>query len=153
ATNAERAVEDFKTKNNIVAASGKLMNEQQLSELNTSLTQARAQTAAAKAKLDRIDEILRSAVEMPDATVADSLGNAVITKLRSQYLDYSRQAAEFSAKYGERHRAVIDMRTRMQEIRKVISDELNRIAQTYRSDYEIAKARRVYQQKLDGNCL
>src|SRR5262249_21851513 len=118
ATNAERAVEDFKAKNNIVAANGRLMNEQQLSELNTTLIQARAQTAAAKAKLDRIDEILRSAVEMPDATVADSLGNAVITKLRSQYLDYSRQAAEFSAKYGERHRAVIDMRTRMQEIRK-----------------------------------
>src|SRR5262249_59437508 len=57
------------------------------------------------------------------------------------YLDYSRQAAEFSAKYGAGHRAVFDLRTRMQEIRKVISDELNRIAQTYRSDYEIAKAR------------
>ena len=78
---------------------------------------------------------------MPDATVADSLHNEVINKLRSQYLDYSRQAAEFSAKYGERHRAVVDLRARMQEVRKVISDELNRIAQTYRSDYEIAKAR------------
>src|SRR5215831_18885083 len=141
ATNAERAVEDFKTKNNIVAASGKLMNEQQLSELNTSLTQARAQTAAAKAKLDRIDEILRSAVEMPDATVADSLGNAVITKLRSQYLDFSRQEDEYSAKYGSSHLAVANLRTKMREIRKVIFDELGRIAQTYRSDYEIAKAR------------
>src|SRR5262245_47632002 len=141
ATNAERAVVDFKTKNNIVAASGRLMNEQQLSELNTSLIQARALTAETKAKLDRIDEILRSGVEVPDATVADSLHNEVINKLRSQYLDYSRQAAEFSAKYGERHRAVVDLRARMQEVRKVISDELNRIAQTYRSDYEIAKAR------------
>src|SRR5215472_2713187 len=141
ATNAARAVEDFKTKNNIVAASGKLMNEQQLSELNTSLIQARAQTAAAKAKLDRIDEILRSAVEMPDATVADSLGNEVINKLRSQYLDYSRQEAEYSAKYGSSHLAVANLRTKMRELRKVIFDELGRIAQTYRSDYEIAKAR------------
>ena len=141
ATNAERAVEDFKTKNNIVAASGRLMNEQQLSELNTSLIHSRALTAETKAKLDRIDEILRSGVEVPDATVTDSLKSEVINKLRSQYLDYSRQAAEFSAKYGARHRAVIDLGTRMQEIRKVISDELNRIAQTYRSDYEIAKAR------------
>src|SRR6516164_7519884 len=140
-TNADRAVVDFKVKNNIVAAGGRLMNEQQLSELNTSLIQARALTAETKAKLDRIDEILRSGVEVPDATVADSLHNEVINKLRSQYLDYSRQAAEFSAKYGARHRAVIDLGTRMQEIRKVISDELNRIAQTYRSDYEIAKAR------------
>jgi polysaccharide biosynthesis transport protein len=141
ATNAERAVEDFKTKNNIVAASGRLMNEQQLSELNTSLIQARALTAETKAKLDRIDEILRSGVEVPDATVTDSLKSEVINKLRSQYLDFSRQAAELSAKYGARHLAVVDLRARMQEIRKVIIDELNRIAQTYRSDYEIAKAR------------
>src|SRR5215472_9104851 len=141
ATNAERAVEDFKAKNNIVAANGRLMNEQQLSELNTTLIQARAQTAETKAKLDRIDEILRTGVEVPDATVTDSLKSEVINKLRSQYLDFSRQAAELSAKYGARHLAVVDLRTRMQEIRKVIIDELNRIAQTYRSDYEIAKAR------------
>ncbi|TMK09483.1 MAG: exopolysaccharide biosynthesis protein, partial [Alphaproteobacteria bacterium] len=141
ATNAERAVEDFKAKNNIVAASGRLMNEQQLSELNTSLIQARALTAETKAKLDRIDEILRTGVEVPDATVTDSLKSEVINKLRSQYLDFSRQAAELSAKYGARHLAVVDLRARMQEIRKVIIDELNRIAQTYRSDYEIAKAR------------
>jgi polysaccharide biosynthesis transport protein len=140
-TNAERAVVDFKVKNNIVAASGKLMNEQQLSELNSSLIQARAQTAEAKAKLDRIDEILRSGVAVPDATVTDSLRNDVINKLRSQYLDYSRKEAEYSVKYGPGHLAVVNLRSQMREIRKVIVDELGRIAQTYRSDYEIAKAR------------
>jgi polysaccharide biosynthesis transport protein len=140
-TNAARAVVDFKEKNNIVAAGGRLMNEQQLSELNTSLIQARAQTAEAKAKLDRIDEILRSNVEVPDATVTDSLRNEVINKLRSQYLDYSRKEAEYSAKYGSSHLAVANLRSQMREIRKVIFDELGRIAQTYRSDYEIAKAR------------
>lgn len=140
-TNAERAVVDFKVKNNIVAASGKLMNEQQLSEQNSSLIQARAQTAEAKAKLDRIDEILRSGVAVPDATVTDSLRNDVINKLRSQYLDYSRKEAEYSVKYGAGHLAVVNLRSQMREIRKVIVDELGRIAQTYRSDYEIAKAR------------
>src|SRR6266849_2731063 len=140
-TNAARAVVDFKEKNNIVAAGGRLMNEQQLSELNTSLIQARAQTAEAKAKLDRIDEILRSNVEVPDATVTDSLRNEVINKLRSQYLDYSRKEAEYSVKYGSSHLAVANLRSQMREIRKVIFDELGRIAQTYRSDYEIAKAR------------
>jgi len=141
ATNAERAVVDFKTKNNIVAAGGRLMNEQQLSELNSSLIQARAQTAEAKAKLSRVDEILRSGVEVPDATVTDSLRNEVITKLRSQYLDFSRKEAEYSVKYGSGHLSVVNMRTQMHEIRKVIVDELGRIAQTYRSDHEIAKAR------------
>jgi succinoglycan biosynthesis transport protein ExoP len=69
------------------------------------------------------------------------LGNQVITKLRSQYLDYSRKAAEYSAKYGSSHLSVANLHSQMREIRKVIFDELGRIAQTYQSDYEIAKAR------------
>ena len=141
ATSAERAVVGFKTKNNIVDAGGRLMNDQQLAELNSSLVQGRAQTAEAKAKLERIEEVLRMGVEVPDATVADTLKNEVINKLRSQYLDFSRREAEFSVKYGSGHLAVVNLRTQMREIRKVIVDELRRIAQTYRSDYEIAKAR------------
>jgi succinoglycan biosynthesis transport protein ExoP len=140
-TDAEHAVVDFRTKNNIVAASGRLMNEQQLSEINSSLVQTRALTAEAKAKLDRIDEILRSGAEVPDATVTDTLKNDVINKLRSQYLEFARKASEFSAKYGARHLAVVDLQNQMREIRKAIVDELSRIAQTYRSDHEIAKAR------------
>src|SRR5215471_11727738 len=141
-TSAEHAVVDFKTKNNIVAVGGHLlMNEQQLSELNSSLSKARADTAGAKAKLNRIDEILRSGAEIPDATVADSLQNQVINGLRSQYLDYSRKEAEYSAKYGAGHGAVLNLRRKMHETRRVIFDELGRIAQTYQSDYEIAKAR------------
>jgi succinoglycan biosynthesis transport protein ExoP len=141
ATSAERAVVGFKTKNNIVDAGGRLMNDQQLAELNSSLVQGRAQTAEAKAKLERIEEVLRMGAEVPDATVTDTLKNEVINKLRSQYLDFSRREAEFSVKYGSGHLAVVSLRTQMREIRKVIVDELRRIAQTYRSDYEIAKAR------------
>ena len=141
ATSAERAVVGFKTQNNIVDAGGRLMNDQQLAELNSSLVQGRAQTAEAKAKLERIEEVLRMGVEVPDATVTDTLKNEVINKLRSQYLDFSRREAEFSVKYGSGHLAVVSLRTQMREIRKVIVDELRRIAQTYRSDYEIAKAR------------
>src|SRR5215471_9007662 len=141
-TRAEHAVVDFKTKNNIVAVGGHLlMNEQQLSELNSTLNQARAHTAEAKAKLNRIDEILRSGAEIPDATVADSLQNQVINGLRSQYLDYNRKEAEYSAKYGASHGSVLNLRRKMHETRRVIFDELGRIAQTYQSDYEIAKAR------------
>ena len=142
ASSAERAVVDFKAKNNIVDTGGRgLINEQQLSELNSSLVQARAQIAEARAKLTRIDEILHSGTEVPDATVADSLKNDVINKLRSQYLEFSRKEAEFSSKFGSSHLAAVNLRTQMREIRKVIIDELSRIAQTYQSDYEIAKAR------------
>src|SRR6202011_3383955 len=84
ASAADRAVVDFKAKNNIVDAGGRLLNEQQLSEVNSSLTIARATTAEAEARLDRINDILRNskddALVSEVATVADTLRNEVINK-------------------------------------------------------------------------
>src|SRR6516225_2348350 len=147
ASTAERAVVDYKTKNNIVdtGGGGRLMNEQQLAELNTALVQARAQTTEQKARLNRIDEIIReeeSGEKLATApAVADVLQNAVITPLRQRYLDYAAREADYSNRYGRNHLAVVNLRNQMREIRKSILDELKRIAETYKSDYEIAKAR------------
>ena len=60
ALTAERAVNAFKSQNNIVAAGGKLMDEQQVTDLNSRLVAARAQTSDALARLDRFETILKS---------------------------------------------------------------------------------------------
>jgi succinoglycan biosynthesis transport protein ExoP len=144
-TTAERAVVDFKAKNNIVDTGGRLMNEQQLAELNSGLIQARAATAEAKARLDRVQQILAAGDLNPatsvTATVTDSLHNEVITKLRQQYLEYDARVSDWTRKYGAAHLAVINLRNQMQELRRTMFEELRRIAETYKSDYEIAKTR------------
>lgn len=148
---AERAVVDYKQRNNIVDTGGRLMNEQQLAELNSALIQARAATAEAKARLDRVESILGS--DLPDpastatATVADTLRNEVIIKLRSQYLELANREADWSRRYGRNHLAAVNLRSQMQELRRSIADELRRIAETYKSDYEIAKSREEAVQK------
>src|SRR6516225_257980 len=76
---ADRAVEAFKEKNNMVSADGRLVNEQQVSELSTQLVVAKKRTSEAQARLDRIRTILQG--DTVDATVADSLNNSVVTKL------------------------------------------------------------------------
>ena len=80
ASAAERAVVEYKTKNNIVDTGGRLINEQQLAELNTDLIKARAAKAEAQARVDRVTQILRD--DDPDpaaaatATVAGSLAKS-----------------------------------------------------------------------------
>jgi polysaccharide biosynthesis transport protein len=142
---AERAVVDYKTKNNIVDTGGHLLNEQELAQLNTELVQARAATAEAQARLDRITQVLRDDNTNPDAaataTVTETLQNNVITQLRQQYLDLAQREALFASKYGESHMAVVNLRNRMQEVRRSIVDELTQIAAAYKSEYDIAKAR------------
>lgn len=153
ASSAERAVVDFKAKNNIVDAGGRLLTEQQLAEINSSLTQARAQRAEAQAKLERITSILNaddndSKVILNDlATVTDTMNNPVITKLRQTYLDYAARQADWSNRYGPTHLAVVNLRNQMREIRHSITEELRRTAEVYKSDLAIAKAREESGQK------
>ena len=149
---AERAVVEFKTKNNIIStgsADKPLLSQQQVAELSSQLVIARAQTAEARARLDRIDLVLKA--DLPNAsfgaTVTDTLKSEVVSKLRSQYLELAAREADWSAKYGHDHIAVVNLRNQMREIRNSIFQELKRLGETYKSDYEIAKQREEGVQK------
>lgn len=153
ASAAERAVADYKAKNNIVDAGGRLLSEQQLAELNSALTSARAQRAEAQARLERITAILKADDEDRNvilndlATVADTMQNPVIVKLRQTYLDYAAKESDWSNRYGSNHLAVVNLRNQMREIRRSIKDELRRTAESFKSDLEIAKSREEASQK------
>jgi succinoglycan biosynthesis transport protein ExoP len=140
---AERAVVEFKKTNHIVSAGGRLMSDQDLSDINSQLSSARARVADIQARLGRIETILRA--DEPDltdeATVNDTLSNPIITKLRGQYLDFANRLADWSVKYGKNHQAVVNIRSQMKDLRRSIMDELGRIAETYKSEYVIAKRR------------
>ena len=145
ASAAERAAVEYQTTHNIVNAGGHLINEQELVELNTAVGKARADKLEAQARLDRISQILREEDFDPTATevatVTDTLHNEIITKLRQQYLEFKQRAAIFASRLGNDHLAVVNLRNQMREVRRSIFDELKRIAQADRSDYEIAQKR------------
>ncbi|MCA1469225.1 polysaccharide biosynthesis tyrosine autokinase [Bradyrhizobium sp. IC3195] len=139
ASTAQKAVVDFKTANNIVDTGKGLMNQQQLAEVNSQLITGHTATAEAKARMDRINDILKQ--DIPDASVADALKNDTIVKLRGQYVDMASKESIWSNKYGRDHLAAVNLRTQMAEIKKNIIDELKRIQQSYKSDYDIALTR------------
>ena len=153
---AERAVLDFKRQNNIVTADGKLLNEQRIAELNSQLVLAHKQTADVKARVDRVDAIIRDDsdglpmrtkpdhaadpyAEANDPTVADTLNNPIITQLQSKYLDFVNREAMYARKYGANHLAVVNLRDQIRDLRGSISEELRRLREAYVSNYEIAK--------------
>ena len=134
---ADRAVEDFKDKNNMISADGRLVNEQKVGELSSQLVVAKKRTAEAQARLDRIQTILRG--DTVDATVTDSLNNSVVTRLREKYLDDANKEADWSARFGPNHLAAVNLRNQMKGILASIREELVRLGETYKSDLEIAK--------------
>ena len=138
---AERAVVDFKQAKNMIATDGKLLNEQQIAELNSQLSSALQKASEDKARLDRIDVVIRDdgADTKTSGTVADTLSNPIVTQLRTRYLELVNREANWSRKYGANHLAVVNLRNQIRDVRGSILDELKRLRESYLSNYEIAK--------------
>ena len=142
AMEADRALQNYKIANNLVYPGKGPPNSEQLSTLSTQLANARTVMADAKARFDRIQEIAREGI--PGATFIDALNNSTILKLRSQYMDLAAKATEIESHVGHvgpSHQAIVKLNERMAELRRSIQEEEQRIAGSYASEYQIAKAR------------
>src|SRR3984885_1259087 len=135
---AEQKVEAYKASHNIVGANGELVNEQQLTNLNSQLSLARARTTDAKARLDQVESVLQS--KTPVGAFPEAVQSQTISLLRGQYAEIMRRDAEQKSSLGERHPAVIEIEAQGARLQKLIEDEVNRIAASNRTDYERAKA-------------
>jgi polysaccharide biosynthesis transport protein len=146
ASNAYKEVQDFKSENSIIiGVDGKLASEVELDQLGIALAKARADTSQARAKLDRISRVLeqrsdKETFNIPDPIVTDALSNPVITKLRQQFLDDQNKESEWSARYGADHTAARNLRAEMAALQRAIWDEISRIAESYKSELQIAKS-------------
>ena len=145
---AERAVVQFKAKNNIVSAGGgTLMSEQQLGETSAALGKARAQVANLQARLERMGAVRQSyqqdSRDQPGLAVgenfSEAMNNSIISSLRSKYLDLTNREADWTARYGAGHVSVQNIRNQIRDMRRSIADELGRIEETAKGELEIAQ--------------
>ena len=96
---AEQRVEDYKKANNLVSSSGTLVNERQVTEINSQLVLARTRSAEAKARYDKIREAQRNRAD-PGA-IGEAVGSATITALRTQLAEIARKEGEINATLGQ----------------------------------------------------
>lgn len=141
ALQTDLAVQKFRADNGLIAADGRLVSEQQLSERNSQLTRAQTDVAEAQAKVERIQSLIAGGDT--NAVVNDALVSTVITGLRTKYLETSKRAGEIIPKLGPDHQQSIRLRSEMADYRRLMFEELGRIAESYRSDLQVAKSREV----------
>ena len=134
AMDADRALQTYKIDNNLVNTDKGSLNSEQLSNLNTQLTNARIALTEAKARLGGIHQMSGEGIMGTAATDA-------LTKLRSEYRDVAARASELEVSVGPAHFAVVKLHKRMDELRKSIRDEEQRVADSYANEYQIAKTR------------
>src|SRR6202521_531079 len=135
---AENRVEQYRAQNNIVGANGVLVSEQQLSEINNQVNTARAKTMEARARVEQIERLRRAGAEA--GATSEAVQSQTIGMLRAQYAEAARQLGDLRARVGPRHPSLATSEAQVRDLRRLINDELARIAAAARSDLERAQA-------------
>ena len=138
---SEEAVAQFRKDNGLVRSSANLtLNEQQLSDLNSKLVAARTDAAEKKSRVDYLDDVLAGKKTLDDLPDSLQAGN-MMSALRAKLADASQRQADLLARYSSRHPAVVNIEAEKRDIERSIAAETQRMAQTVRSEYALAKAR------------
>ena len=138
---SEKAVEDYRSANNLMVSQGVTLNDQQITDLNNKLIAARVQTAEARAKYEQVQDIAKSGGDPGGINAA--ISSEMITKLRTQYADIAKNEADLSSKYGARHPLVANVRAQRRDTQRLINEEIRRILESTKHDYDVARSREV----------
>lgn len=146
---AENAVERYRAENNLVAASGRLISDQQLTEISNQVSAAQARSATLKAQVEQIARQRRAGSLAGSSS--EAMQSTVVSKLREQEANLVQRAADLQTQLGPRHPSIAAARSQLAHIRQLITTELERIQQAARADYERALANeRLLSAKLES---
>lgn len=137
---SEAKVQAFREKNNLQnAAQGELLTEKELSDLSAGLTEAQVALSAATAKNDEIQRIMKGGGDIE--AFGDEVTSATISNLRAQYAAAARTEANLLVDHLPSHPAVIGIKAQLDRLRRLIREEMSRIAASTKIEQKVAAER------------
>ena len=122
---ADQAVEDYKSKNDLVTADGNLISDKRLISLNESLLAAQNRTIQAKARVDFVASLgLEANGNEKDTT--ESTSNE-LSNLRRQYSEQAAKVGSLQSQLGSRHPILLAAQASLNDIAKLVKSEQDRI--------------------------
>jgi uncharacterized protein involved in exopolysaccharide biosynthesis/Mrp family chromosome partitioning ATPase len=134
---AENALAVYKAQNNFVGTQDTLINDQQLLASNQRLASARASTLDAQAKFDQIEANRRNSSDA--GAIPEALQSPTIANLRAQYAETRRRLAEMTSELGPLHPSLRQMEKQVEDLRRTVNEEIDRIAQSAKNDLTRAR--------------
>ncbi|WP_105384902.1 polysaccharide biosynthesis tyrosine autokinase [Neorhizobium alkalisoli] len=144
AQQASLAVEQYKTEHGLVSPRGELLSSQQLSDLNSQLIVAQADSATASARYQQykaiIDKGAEAAVENAVISARDT-DNSVIQDLRKRYIAINDRERGVIQQFGANHPQAVALKGEKEEISQQIYRELQQLTGSFRNEFEVASSR------------
>ena len=137
---AEDAVEKYKREIGVVDQDGRSLNTARLSELNSQILAARAQTRTLAARVAALEgDSLGGA--RTETGAPDPLDSAMLSQLRLNLAEVVRQQDNMRATLGPRHPAAVELDAQVRSLRAAIARESTRMRASLRSDLVAAQNR------------
>ncbi len=139
AEEAEANVQQYKIAHNLYSAEGATMAEQEVSNLNQQVAQARAQAAEQQARLDAAQSQLSQGSRGADVSAA--VNSETIRDLRKEEAETSEKLAQLQAIFQPNYPEVQRTQAELNAIRAQIQAQLNRILSSVNADARAASER------------
>ncbi len=128
---SELLVQEFAKEHGLIKSQGSTINDQQLSQLNSQLILARAESSQAQAKFENSKDNV--------GATSDILNSRLIQDLRAQEAQVLRKRSDLNSKYGKRHPEMINVENELASLREKIQLEEGKITSNLRNEADIAK--------------
>ncbi|MGO4715621.1 GumC family protein [Bradyrhizobium sp. 2TAF24] len=136
---AEARVEDFRSRSSLfVGTNNTTLSNQQLGEINSQLTSARAQKSDAESKARLIREMLQSGRPIEASEV---LNSELVRRLTEQRITLQGQLAEQSSTLLDGHPRIKELKAQIGDLDRQLRDEASKISRSLENDARIAGAR------------
>ncbi|WP_420959436.1 GumC family protein [Brucella sp. IR073] len=131
---ADSAVQKFKAEHDLVDVQGRLITDDDVANLNSQLSAARAETIRLRARVESLNGT--TADSLFTSGLPEGLNSGAITALRSQYAAARQQAEGLATKLGPRHPALIQAQSQAEGLRREVEAELRRIRNAMQVDLQ-----------------
>ncbi|HAC58075.1 MAG: hypothetical protein CMI62_06735 [Parvibaculum sp.] len=136
---SEAAVEAFRTQSGLFLTDGSTVPQQQLTQLNSQLSTAEADRAAAQAKLSNARELLASGNAVNSA--AEVLQSPLIQNLRQQEVALRAQIAQMSETMLPTHPRLQEEQANLADLERQIEKEVMKVIEALENEARVANAR------------
>lgn len=137
---SELALQRYKEQAGLVSIEEKqTLTVKKLAEFNSAYIEAKAKRLEMETRLAE----LRKAARRPDLLEASPvvINNPLIQRLKGQAVELEVQRSKLLQVYKEKHPEVLKVQSQLDEITRRIRDEVERLAQSVESEYNVLKAR------------
>jgi polysaccharide biosynthesis transport protein len=137
---SEERFERLKAEMDMVEKEGATLEERQLVRLNEELVQQSARTADARAKYESVLSQADGGV-YNDKQLSEIAQSTLITHLRTQLAQVTRDEDSLSSRFGNGHPSVVKVRAEKQGLSREIDGEIRRIVAVLKNEFDIANNR------------